>query len=163
MATLSQWIAEGRVVPTTNLIDPIDGRVLQAQQAPALMGTFPNVVTAPPMPGPYQNSGPNVAIGQTPIQVNINQPMYGGYPRPDMMPYYGPPKSKIAAILLSFFLGALGIHRFYLGHNGTGIAMLLLTVLTCGYGTIITGIWALIDLVLIATGGLREANGRALA
>lgn len=142
MATLSRWIAEGRIVPTTELIDPIDGRRIQAQQAPALMGTFPTAAPGYPPPG--------------------GMPMAYGHPRPDMMAYAGPPKSKVAAILLSFFLGALGIHRFYLGHNGTGIAMLLLTVLTCGYGSVITGIWAIVDLILIATGGLREANGREL-
>jgi TM2 domain-containing membrane protein YozV len=166
MATLSQWIGEGRIVPTTNLIDPIDGRVIQAQFAPALIGSFQGgAVTAPPIaPNPYANGpGPNVAIGQTPIQVNIhNQPVYG-YPRHDLTGYGTPPKSKVTAMLLAFFLGAIGIHRFYLGHSGTGIAMLLLTVLTCGYGGIITGIWALIDLVLIATDALRESNGRALA
>jgi TM2 domain-containing membrane protein YozV len=75
---------------------------------------------------------------------------------------YAAPKSKVAAILLAFFLGALGIHRFYLGHTGTGVAMLLITVLTCGYGGIITGIWALVDLILIATGGLGDVSGQPL-
>jgi len=137
--------------------------------APALMGTFQSgAVAAPPVasqPGPYSGpySGPNIAVGQTPIQVNIhNQPAYG-YPRYDLTSYGTPPKSRVTAMLLAFFLGGLGIHRFYLGHSGSGVAMLLLTVLTCGYGGIITGIWALVDLIMIGTGSLREANGRALA
>lgn len=161
MQTLGQWIAEGRVTPTTNLIDPLDGRVLQAGNAPALIGNFPATsMQAPPMPGtgtPQNPYGPYVNVGQTPIQINVNN----GYP---VAPYgaYGPPKTKLVAILLAFFLGGLGIHRFYLGHKGTGIAMLLITVLTCGYGAIITGPWALIDIILIATDSLREENGRAL-
>ena len=163
MATLSQWIAEGRVVPTTNLIDPIDGRVIQAGHAPALMGNFPPTpIQAPPMPGPY---GPNVNVGQTPIQVNVNNHL-GTYPRSDAMAgYYGPPKSKAVAILLAFFLGGLGVHRLYLGHTSTGITILLLSLagfVTCGATWLAVGIWALVDLVQIATGNLREANGRAL-
>lgn len=39
------------------------------------------------------------------------------------------PKSKIAAGLLAIFLGALGIHKFYLGYTSAGIAMLLVTLL----------------------------------
>lgn len=34
-------------------------------------------------------------------------------------------KSKVAAILLCFFLGSLGIHSFYLGKVGAGILSLL--------------------------------------
>lgn len=67
---------------------------------------------------------------------------------------YAPPKSHAAAILLSFFLGTLGIDRFYLGHVGLGIAKLLLSWATLG-------IWQLIDLILIivkGTHGLRNIN-----
>ena len=165
MATLTQWIAEGRVTPTTNLIDPLDGRVIQAGQAPALMGNFPNLPPqTPPMSGyatptnPYQTGG----MGFGPSAAN---PLVG-YPRNDMGAYYGPPKSKVAAALLAFFLGSLGIHRFYLGHTSTGIAMLatfLIGLVLCGVPSIIVGIWAFVDFILILTGGLREVNGRALA
>ncbi len=37
-------------------------------------------------------------------------------------------KNKIVAALLAFFLGALGIHKFYLGYNTAGIIMLLVTL-----------------------------------
>lgn len=72
------------------------------------------------------------------------------------------PKSQLAAILLALFLGTIGIHRFYLGHNGLGITMLLITVLTCCFGLAITGIWAIIDIVLIATGSTKDKFGRPL-
>ena len=36
-----------------------------------------------------------------------------------------PTKSKIVAALLAFFLGGLGIHKFYLGRIGSGIVFLL--------------------------------------
>jgi TM2 domain-containing membrane protein YozV len=51
------------------------------------------------------------------------------------------------AYLLCFFLGALGVHRLYLGEKGTGIVMLILGITF--FGLIITGPWAFIDLFLI--------------
>ncbi len=45
-------------------------------------------------------------------------------------------KSKLVAFLLCWFLGAWGIHRFYVGKIGTGI-LYLLTCGCCGIGTII--------------------------
>lgn len=74
----------------------------------------------------------------------------------------GPPKSKLAAALLAFFLGALGIHNFYLGYTGRGLAQLLITVLTAGYGVIVTGIWAFIEFILILTGSIKDKFGRPL-
>lgn len=76
----------------------------------------------------------------------------------------GPTKSKIAAGLLGIFLGFLGIHRFYLGYNGIGIVQLLITILTCGWGTIVTVPWGLIEGILILVGSIdRDAQGRPLA
>jgi TM2 domain-containing membrane protein YozV len=63
-------------------------------------------------------------------------------------------KNWLVALLLSIFLGELGIDRFYLGYIGLGI----LKLITCGG----LGIWWLIDLILIAAGKLRDANGNEL-
>lgn len=60
-------------------------------------------------------------------------------------------KSLAAAVVLWFFLGLLGFHRFYLGHIGMGI-LYLLTGGLCGIG------W-LIDGILFLTGGLKPRNG----
>lgn len=60
-------------------------------------------------------------------------------------------KSKTTAALLSFFLGGLGIDRFYLGYTGMGI----LKLLTGG----VFGILWIVDFVRILTGGLKPANG----
>ena len=63
-------------------------------------------------------------------------------------------KSKSTALLLSIFLGSLGIDRMYLGYVGFGI----LKLLTLGG----FGIWTLIDIILIATNKLPTKNGEAL-
>ncbi len=64
-------------------------------------------------------------------------------------------KSWTVALLLSIFLGVLGIDRFYLGYTGKGILKLI-----TGGGL---GIWWLIDLIKIATNKLPDANGQPLA
>ncbi len=60
-------------------------------------------------------------------------------------------KSKIAAGLLGIFLGAFGIHKFYLGYNTQGLILLLVTVLTCGFGGFITGIIGLVEGIIYLT------------
>ena len=64
-------------------------------------------------------------------------------------------KSMVVALILSIFLGELGIDRFYLGYIGTGI----LKLITCGG----FGIWWLIDLIMIATGKLKPKDGSEYA
>lgn len=83
-------------------------------------------------------------------------PPAAGYP-PPAGPYAvtpDTPKDWLAALLLSIFLGYLGVDRFYLGHIGLGVAKLV-----TGGGC---GIWWLIDIILIATGSLRDAQGRPM-
>ncbi|MEM1325044.1 MAG: TM2 domain-containing protein [Bacteroidota bacterium] len=60
-------------------------------------------------------------------------------------------KSWIAALLLSWFLGVLGVDRFYLGYTGLGI----LKLLTLGG----FGVWAIIDFILIAVRSLQPKYG----
>lgn len=72
-------------------------------------------------------------------------------------------KSKLAAGLLGIFLGCLGVHNFYLGYDGKGIAQLLITVLSCGILTPVSFIWGLIEGIMILTGEMnKDANGNIL-
>ena len=64
------------------------------------------------------------------------------------------PKSRMVAGLLGIFLGAYGVHRFYLGYTGLGLIMLF----TCG-GCVI---WALIDAIMIFMGNVPDVQGRPL-
>lgn len=54
-------------------------------------------------------------------------------------------RNRFIAALLAFLIGPLGIHRFYLGRIGSGIAMLVLTCTVIGL--FITLPWALIDMI----------------
>lgn len=85
----------------------------------------------------------------------------GGYPPYGYVDYQA--KSKIAAGLLGIFLGFFGVHRFYLGYTGIGIAQLLLTIATCGIGYPVSHIWGLIEGIMILAGSINtDADGRPL-
>ena len=63
-------------------------------------------------------------------------------------------KEWLVTLLLCFFLGALGVHRFYVGKIGTGILQLI-TAGGCG-------IWTLIDLIMIITGNFKDKEGNEI-
>lgn len=72
-------------------------------------------------------------------------------------------KSKMAAGLFGIFLGAFGVHNFYLGYTGKAIAQLLITVLSCFTLSIVSEIWGLIEGILILTGSINtDADGNPL-
>lgn len=63
-------------------------------------------------------------------------------------------KNPTTALILSIFLGTLGVDHFYIGHVGLGVAKLLLAWLTFG-------IWTIIDWFLIIN-ATKKANLAAL-
>lgn len=106
------------------------------------------------------------------------QPPYGHAPQPPQTTIVnnvgvgvvqpaGPPKSRATAALLCFFLGGLGIHRFYTGQTGLGLALLLQTLilvpLTLGLWLIVILVWVVIDFILILVGSIHDQYGRPLA
>jgi len=63
-------------------------------------------------------------------------------------------KKRLVALLLCFFLGCFGAHRFYAGKIGTGIAQLLT------FGGL--GLWAFIDFIMIIVGKFTDKDGNVL-
>jgi len=66
----------------------------------------------------------------------------------------------LPAFLLAFFLGVFGVHRFYVGKTGSGIAMAVLTLTVIG--AVVTVIWATIDWIMIVCGSFTDDQGRRL-
>ena len=81
------------------------------------------------------------------------------------------PKSRLAAALLAFFLGGLGIHRFYVGKTGTAVTMLIFTVVGVITIVVVVGwiflvavrLWGFVDLIRILFGNFKDKDGRLLS
>lgn len=54
-------------------------------------------------------------------------------------------RNKYVAAILAFFFGVFGIHRFYLGRNGTGVVMLVISATVIGL--LVTSVWAFVDTI----------------
>lgn len=68
-------------------------------------------------------------------------------------------KEPVLAWVLSFFLGMIGVDRFYVGDTGLGIGKLLLTIFTFG---MLGWIWWFVDLFLILNRARRANYERAM-
>lgn len=112
---------------------------------------------------PYCNNPLPPNVNQCPscgAQVQQPQSQYAPPPQNQYVPpqnQYVPPvasgKSRVVYIVLGVLLGGLGVHNFYAGRTGIGIAQLLITLLTCGYGAAIIWIWVLIEVCTVTKDG----------
>lgn len=68
---------------------------------------------------------------------------------------FASPKSRTTVLLLAIFLGVFGAHRFHVGRIKSGILM----PLTLGG----MGLWYLYDIIMIAAGSFRDADGALVA
>ena len=111
-------------------------------QPPGYQAGYPPPYPQYPTPGTYFD--PTAPYGRHPLT---------GQPFSD--------KSKTVGGLLQLLglLGIVGIGRIYLGYTGSGIAQLLVGLVTCGLGALI---WGIIDAVLILTDKVPDPQGRPL-
>jgi len=134
----------------TEVVETAPAAVTEAVAAPAAALADapppPAFDAAPPPPPPVYAAAPAAAM--VPVFPN-GKPMLDATGQPVSE------KSRLAAALLAFFLGGLGIHRFYVGKIGTGIAI----ILTLGG---FFGIWPLIDFIMILIGSFRDKAGKVL-
>ena len=65
--------------------------------------------------------------------------------------------------LLGIFLGAYGVHNFYLGNTGKAVAQLLISVLSCFTLSFVSGVWGLVEGIMILCGNInKDAKGNLL-
>jgi TM2 domain-containing membrane protein YozV len=131
----------------------------------------------PPTPQP-QYQAPQYQQPYPPQQFPQQQyppQQFGNQPYPPnqygMADYGVSDKSKMTVAILAFFLGTLGVHRFYVGKIGTGIAMAALTIV--GYitgflfvfGFVLVsavGLWVLVDFIMALMGKFTDKYGRPI-
>ena len=101
-----------------------------------------------PYQQPYQQPVQNTAY-------NPNAAYQAGAPvyNPNMM---GQRKSKLVAGLLGIFIGGFGVHNFYLGYTSKAVIQIVVSLLTCGIGSL----WGFIEGIMILAGSINtDANG----
>ena len=148
--------------PATPYPQPMQAPYPQAMRvAPEPMQTYPPPLShysGQPMQqaASFQQGTPGAPSVQVNNYIALNQQTAA------MMQMPPGTRNKTTAILLCLFLGALGIHRYYLGHKGSGTAMLLITLFSAGYLSWISLIWSIVDLIALCNNTLLDAENRTL-
>jgi phage FluMu protein Com len=154
---LDQWFAEGRLTPQSQVLKSGAPQWQWATDVyPQLQASRNFAVVTPVEQNPFAFVGTGGA--GTAVATRPQFAATGAYGRAAAAGNLSD-KSKLAAGLLGIFLGGYGVHRFYLGYVGIGIAQILVTLVTCGIG----GLWGFIEGVMILTGSInRDSDGRPL-
>lgn len=149
-------VQDAEVPPAPEM--PVPPAYGAAQQAP---------FTPPPAP---QHPAYQQSYYQPPRYTQQYQPPYNEPQPPYQQPYasnpygqqgYQPPyaaqkiypqKSRIAAALLGILFGTFGVHNFYQGRIGVGVAQLAITVVSCGWLAVVSAIWGIVEGVQLLQG-----------
>jgi TM2 domain-containing membrane protein YozV len=121
-----------------------------APAPPALCGA---AAPAPPPP-PGRRPRPLSVAELRQISNRVVPSMFGSFSEEDVSDAPEPlpddqPKSRTTYMVLGALLGAFGAHNFYAGYNKKAGAQLAITVLTLGFGSPMSWIWAIIDICTI--------------
>ena len=121
---IKRWIAEGRARSET---------LVQAEGSPDWkpLANFPELLASPTTPPPISSQPPGP--GPVPAYVAARA------------------SNKVAAGICGILLGGFGIHKFILGYTGTGVIMLLVSILTCGIGYAVMHIIGLVEGIVYLT------------
>ena len=138
---VQNWIREGRANAQTMIHTDSNPKWIPLGQCPE----FASILGRALMSNPNINHGDGV-----PPQQNVYQPITGqGTP----VAHHPNAKSKIVAGVLGLMFPGLGIHRFYLGYIGIGIAQIF-AIFACGAGVL----WGFIEGILILCGSTITAD-----
>ena len=105
-----------------------------------------NTSTVPPPPRPFVFQAFNSYAPLPPAAIS-----FGGYnpPAPAAYSPYIRRRNRLTYILLGVLLGPFGIHNFYAGYIQRAVVQLLLTVLSCFFGGVISWIWAIVEVCTV--------------
>jgi hypothetical protein len=131
--------------------------VAVANPAPVIANNNRLAQPPPPHPGggPVAVAAPSSTAELRYVANNVVTSIFGGFggatgsaPEP-LAPEQTEPKSRTTYIVLGALLGALGAHSFYAGYYRKGGIQLAITVLTLGFGSPMSWMWAVIDICTI--------------
>lgn len=104
---------------------------------------------------PNPNPDPGAGYVYTPPMPDPNYAQGGPNPQPQKKSS----RSKIAAGLLGIFLGGWGIHNFYLGKTSMGVIQIVVTLVTCGIGSL----WGFVEGIMCLCGQVTDVDGLPLS
>lgn len=85
-----------------------------------------------------------------PVPARVPPPV-ASYATPYPPAYTAKNGNKIAAGVCGILLGCLGVHKFILGFTGAGLIMLLVSVLTCGWGAPVMAVIGIVEGIIYLT------------
>lgn len=143
---------------------PVDEPKISISAADVANPARPDGAATSPMPTPPPPRGPSTGVPPPPILRTLSESTtqyvlpephlsFAGYAEPRAVrtnvPIYIRRRSRLTFILLGVFFGAFGGHNFYAGYTKRAVIQLLITVLTCSFGGIISWIWAIVEICTI--------------
>lgn len=160
---LVQYLGEGALPPETQVWHESLSQWQPASSVPALIAPPRPMAPLVPQPNdrqPRPGASNMVFCRQCGAQIHATAaicPSCGSPVGPGVFPVrpqgQHTPKSRLAYILLALFLGLLGVHNFYAGYVGRGLAQLFL--LLFGIGVVINPFWVIIEMIIIT----KDADG----